>query len=477
MIKEWLVKKVGGKATLHVTVVLALALGLDSADMAAVGAMAASLEKTFGIDKVQLGLLITLSSAAASAATIIFGWLADRHKRVLILSAAVLSWGILMLLSTAANSYTYLLVTRVLMGAAFGANIPVIASLVGDYFPSGRRGEIYSYILAGELLGTAFGFIAAGELALISWRIGFISVGIIALFTAWLVYKLPEPARDGSTRIPLGAEAFGSPGKGKKPVESPEEKKKSQLLAKEIRENKVEPRKKLIYDKDPLKKSLWWAIGYVFRIPSNIILIISSTLGYLFFAVIRTFGVEYIETKFSFSHTATLWLMITIGIGAIIGVLVGGRLGDRLLEKGRINGRIITASGAYLVAAILFLPGLMLQSVWLSLPFFWLAGSSLLAVNPPLDAARLDIMHGHLWGRAESVRSIFRKAGEAAGPLLFGFFAERFGGDSAALRDSFLVMLVPLVASGLICLAAVATYPRDVATAEAFTRHTAQQKK
>jgi predicted MFS family arabinose efflux permease len=297
------------------------------------------------------------------------------------------------------------------------------------------------------------------------------------LLAAWLVYRLPEPSRDGSSRIPTGAEKFGDPGKGQNMEEKREEKKKSELLTKEVRENKIEPRKNLIYDKDPLRKSLWWAIMYVFRIPSNIILVISSTLGYLFFAVIRTFGVEYIEGRFNFGHSATLWLMIIVGIGAIIGVLAGGRLGDRLLEKGRINGRIITASGAYLVAAILFVPGLMLPSAWLALPFFWLAGSSLLAVNPPLDAARLDIMHGHLWGRAESVRSIFRKAGEAAGPLIFGFFADRFGGNAVALRDSFLVMLIPLVASGLICLAAITTYPRDVATADAFTKHTSKKQK
>lgn len=475
MITEWILRKTGGKATLQIAAVLALALGLDSADMAAVGAMASYIEKGFSIDKTQLGLLITLSSAAAACATIVFGWLADRYNRILILSISVLCWGILMAISTTAGSYNYLLITRILMGASFGANIPVIASLVGDYFSPGRRGEVYSYILAGELLGTAFGFIAAGELALISWRLGFISVAVVALITAWLVYRLPEPARDGSSRVASGAEKIESKRKRKIKDETRDEKKKSELLTKEIHENRIEPRKNLIYDEDPQKKSLWWAIIYVFRIPSNLILIASSTLGYLFFAVIRTFGVEYVEGRYSLGHSATLWVMITVGIGAILGVLVGGRLGDRLLEKGHISGRIVTAAGAYLLAAILFLPGLLLQSPWLSLPLFWLAGSSLLAVNPPLDAARLDIMHGHLWGRAESVRSIFKKAGEAAGPFLFGFFADRFGGNAAGLRDSFLIMIIPLVASGLICFAAIATYPRDVATADAFTKHTAKK--
>jgi predicted MFS family arabinose efflux permease len=475
MITEWLLRKTNGKATLHVAAVLALALGLDSADMAAVGAMASYIEKGFNIDKTHLGLLITLSSSAAAVSTIVFGWLTDRYKRIPILSVAVLCWGVLMAISTAASSYTFLLLTRILMGASFGANIPVIASLVGDYFSPGRRGEVYSYILAGELLGTAFGFIAAGELALISWRLGFVSVAVVALLTAWLVYRLPEPARDGSSRIPAGAEKPGDAGKRKKKDKTGDEDKKTRLLTKEIRENRIEPRKNLIYDEDPQKKSLWWAIMYVFRIPTNIILITSSTLGYLFFAVIRTFGVEYVQGRYNFSHSVTLWIMITVGIGALVGVLAGGHLGDRLLEKGHINGRIFTASWAYLLAAILFLPGLLLQSAWLSLPLFWLAGSSLLAVNPPLDAARLDIMHGHLWGRAESIRSIFRKAGEAAGPFVFGFFADQFGGKTAGLRDSFLIMLIPLAASGLICFAALATYSRDVATADAFMRHTADK--
>jgi MFS family permease len=91
------------------------------------------------------------------------------------------------------------------------------------------------------------------------------------------------------------------------------------------------------------------------------------------------------------------------------------------------------------------------------------------AQNPPLNAARLDIMPAPLWGRAEGVRTFLRTAAQALAPMLFGFTSDYvFGGGQHALRWTFLVMLVPLAVSALYLFRALRTYPRDVATAAAF---------
>lgn len=107
----------------------------------------------------------------------------------------------------------------------------------------------------------------------------------------------------------------------------------------------------------------------------------------------------------------------------------------------------------------------------------WLAGAALYGSNPPLDAARLDIMPHWLWGRAEAVRTLLRSLTTAAAPLLFGFVSDQLGGGGQAthasgqsantrgLAPAFLIMLIPLVAGGLILLRARRDYPRDVATA------------
>jgi predicted phage tail protein len=98
------------------------------------------------------------------------------------------------------------------------------------------------------------------------------------------------------------------------------------------------------------------------------------------------------------------------------------------------------------------------------------------ASNPPLDAARLDIIVPRLWGRAEAVRTVIRASLQALAPLVFGAVAQYlFGGRHHGLEDTFLVMLVPLLASGLILMLARRTYGTDVATADASLRALSDQ--
>ncbi len=82
-------------------------------------------------------------------------------------------------------------------------------------------------------------------------------------------------------------------------------------------------------------------------------------------------------------------------------------------------------------------------------------------------------MHPNLWGRAESIRVMLRKAGEAVAPLLFGYLVTHVFGDGASgLGTTFEVMMIPMFVSGFIALVALRTYPRDVATAEAYADRT-----
>jgi MFS family permease len=93
------------------------------------------------------------------------------------------------------------------------------------------------------------------------------------------------------------------------------------------------------------------------------------------------------------------------------------------------------------------------------------------AQNPPLDAARLDIMPPQLWGRAEAVRTLLRSLAQALAPLLFGAVSDYvFGGGRSGLQWTFFVMVLPLGASAFLLFKARDTYPVDVASAAATTR-------
>jgi MFS family permease len=452
---------VGGPARARVVGLFAAVLALNYADEGAIGAMASQLERAFHIGHTDLGLIVTVTAAVGAVMTLGFGWLVDRTVRVRLLAAAVLCWGVAMTATAASLSYGFLMLTRIALGVGVAVATPAIASLVGDYFPAH---------------GTGFGFIVSGELALVSWRAGFLALALPAAFLAWGVKRLPEPKRGGASRLRRGQKKIGrSPGAASEPGQGDgaEESVLSRMIAAKVREKGVTPRDHLVLSGDPRDKSLWWAVGYVLRIPTNLILVGASAIGYYFFAGIRIFGLVYLTGKFGLTHSLGLWLLILMAGGAVAGVLLGGRLGDRLLARGNLSGRVLVASVSYISTTVLFLAGLLTSSLPVNFICFFAAAAALGCVNPPLDAARLDIMHPHLWGRAESIRTMLRWIAEASAPLVFGYVSERvFGGGGAGLQKAFLVMLVPLFVSGLVGFVALRTYPRDVATAEAYARRT-----
>ena len=124
-----------------------------------------------------------------------------------------------------------------------------------------------------------------------------------------------------------------------------------------------------------------------------------------------------------------------------------------------------------MISTGLFVWGLLSSSVAVAVPLFTLAAGSLAASNPPVDAARLDVVPFRLWGRAESVRTFLRMTSEAVAPVTFGVLADLFvsGGPRSAsgLRSAFLITLVPLVLSADVIVLGSRTYRGDIATARA----------
>lgn len=460
---EWLSSRLGGPERARVIVLLALALGLDGADLGAVGSMSSILEHHFSITKIQIGYLICASKGIGVFSTLFFGSSVDRIRRIRLLTWVVLIWGAAQVLSGAVSSYIGLIIGRLILGAVAAATLPCVASLIGDYFPGSERGHIYGYVLAGELIGTGIGFICCGELAELWWRLGFWVLLLPSVPLAWAIHKLPEPQR-GKGELPVrGQRKNDSEGKDR-------------LLDRKIKEAGVQPRQRLVLDTDPAKKPIGWAVAFVLSIPTNLVLIIGSALGYAFFAAIRTFGIQYAQTVFHLKHTSSVGLLALVGIGALAGVWMGGRLGDGLLKKGHLKARVWVASAFFCLSVALFFLGFYFKFLWLSISFFVLSAFSMGGVNPPLDAARLDIIHPTLWGRAESVRIVFRDIGEAASPVGFGWLVANLGQGPDALREGFLLMLILLAIAAGLSFITFRTYLPDSAAAAAYREKTMDKK-
>ena len=138
---------------------------------------------------------------------------------------------------------------------------------------------------------------------------------------------------------------------------------------------------------------------YILSIPSNVTMIISSSLGYFFFSGLTTFALLFVRGHYGANALMSdLVLALMVG-GALIGTLVSGWLGDLLLRRGMLTSRMWMPAVCYLGAAVLLIPGFVSTHLTPAL-WFDVAGAALIsAANPPLDAARLDIMPAGLWGR------------------------------------------------------------------------------
>lgn len=483
---------VGGGARARVVVLLAAVLALSSADNAAVGAAAGPLRHALQINFTQLGLLVALPALAGAATTVPIGALTDRVRRVRLLAASIALWSVAMIVSGAASSYAMLLVTRLVLGAIIATAGPTLASLTGDFFAAGERGRIYGFLLTGELLGSVLGLFVSGNAAAISWRLAFWVLAVPSAVLAWAVWRLlPEPARGGGSRLGPGATEILSAeqaeglesAEGLAPADEPPDEigdGPASGLEQALRRGHVSAHPELVLKRDPAGMNLRDAVGYVLSVRTNVALIAVSSLGYFFQAGVLTFGVIFVRHQYSVTQSVATSLLALLVVGAVLGVLIAGRSADALMARGHISGRVIVAAGAFLAACVLFLPPLLSRSPVLGLPFLLLAAAALAAANPPLDAARLDIMPSRLWGRAEGVRTLLRSVAVAFAPLLFGFISDRLSGpgrvthasgstgqqaNAAGLSSTFLIMLVPLAVGGLILLWATRTYPRDAAIA------------
>lgn len=457
----------GGAARTRVILVLAGVLGLSSADVATVGASATELRHSLAISNTDLGLLVTVTSLVAAVTTLPFGVLADRVRRTWTLGAMVACWGAAMIWSATATSFDSLLFARLFLGIATAAAGPIIASLIGDYFPGSERGRVYGYILTGDLLGAGFGFAVTGDIAALSWRAAFVLLALPAFGLAWAMVHLPEPARGGRGALTPENVSAENAAAGDGPAAADPAPDGAGTDAQRLAAEKglaADPGR--VMAGDPSRLNLLAAARYVLRIRTNLVLIIASACGYYFMAGVEIFGAEFTREQYHINQAVANLGLVALGGGAVAGVLAGGAAGDALLRRGRLNGRIIVAALAAAGTVVLFIPAIFTRDLIAALPYLIAAAFCLSAQNPPIDAARLDIMPPPLWGRAESIRTVLRSFAQALAPLLFGAVADHvFGGGRAGLQWTFTLMLVPLAASAALLYYARRTYPADVATA------------
>ena len=110
------------------------------------------------------GLLATIVPLASIPGRLGFGWMGDRlnKKMTAALGFVLLSVGLLFFGFAPVGGSWFLVLSLILIGVGYGANVIVTPALVGEYFGRTRFGTVLGFVIGAITVGTMVGPIVAG---------------------------------------------------------------------------------------------------------------------------------------------------------------------------------------------------------------------------------------------------------------------------------------------------------------------------
>jgi MFS family permease len=333
-----------------------------------------------------------------------------------------------------ATSYRELVLAR--FGVAIGeaALAAPAASLLADYFPASRRATALSVYSLGIFLGAGLANLAGGAViarlgddatvtlplagAIRAWQAVFVIVGVPGLLVAALMATVREPPRrevgaDGVTGHSL--------------------------------------REVVAYLRDNQRTFVTHNLGYAL-----LALVNYGTAAWLPTHLMRSYG-------WSAGRAGITLGTLTITVG-VAGVIIGGRVADAMLARGRADAKVrvgIIAAVANLVFGLGYaLAPTAELAVAALVPYNFFASFAFGAAV----AAVQEVVPNRMRAQAAALYvTVITLVGLGLGPSIVGLLTDRVFGEDSAVRYSLAVITaVGLTASASVLASGLAAYRRSV---------------
>jgi len=183
---------------------------IDYVDRYVLNAVLPEIQSTFSMNDTQGGLLATYFLISYSAFSPFVGWAGDRFRRTYLLALGVGIWSLATVGTAFADSASHVALARAFLGigeATYGVLAP---ALLADVFARGSRARVMSFFTLAIPLGGAIGMAFGGYIAkhgggwipgMEGWRVAFLISGIPGLIAAFLALFMPEPIRGASEGV------------------------------------------------------------------------------------------------------------------------------------------------------------------------------------------------------------------------------------------------------------------------------------
>ena len=187
----------------HHTIIFLILIGclFDAFEQNAVGIVGPMLREQWGLGATDIGLLNTVTFAAAAIGRIISGFVADRYGRRVMLSIDLLLFTLGAGICAAAPNLAVMAIGRAVVGFGLGGEIAIAVTMLSEFCSTKFRGTAVGLVNVGagglgNFLAPAFGLLVftffPGEN---SWRWLFVCLMVPALLGAFYRRYIPETPR------------------------------------------------------------------------------------------------------------------------------------------------------------------------------------------------------------------------------------------------------------------------------------------
>jgi AAHS family 4-hydroxybenzoate transporter-like MFS transporter len=410
-----------GRFQIAIVVLCGLVAILDGADTTSIAIAASTIAGLLNVPMSAFGLVFAAGTLGAMLGAMTFGPLADRFGRKRVLIVSTILFGIFTLLVAHAQSYSTLVLYRVMAGLGLGGATPCFLALVSEYTPRQLRGTVVSVLWAAFPLGIMLGgFVNSYLVTAFGWQMIFYVGGVLPLIVAALLtLMLPESLQFLIGRRGAAVQA-------------------ARILARVV-QGTVHQNAVLTVERDSLPGV---PVKYLFtegRALSTVALWVPFFAAFGVLSAVVFFTPALLRSVGDVAAAASNGALVNAfhGLGALLGMAVAGQLVDRFGPKKVLSAALLL--GAACTVAL----GPSVSSVSLaaiataSVGFFvGIAGSGCIALAAIIYPTEIRAT-GIGWGMAMG------RGGQVVAPLVAGQIIGATGDGSLML----LVMAVALVIS------------------------------
>ncbi len=385
----------------YVLFILFLVYTFNFIDRQIIGILAGPIKAELGLTDTQLGLMGGLAFALFyTGLGIPIALLADRYSRVKIVTISLAVWSGFTALCGTAHGFWQLFLYRVGVGVGEAGGVAPSYSLISDYFPPKERARAFAVFSFGIPVGSAAGILFGGLIAAhVDWRAAFVACGLAGLLLAPLMWMtVREPAR------------------GRYDPPAP----------------KTAPAPIGLVLRTLATKPSFWLIAFGASA--------SSIMGYglIFWLpsfLDRSFGMPLVDRSIYYSAI--------VFFGGLVGIWMGGYLGDRLGQSSKAAYALVPAT-AFVLCVPFYAVGVMSPSLLLTFFMFLIPAALSLVWLGPVITTIQQLVAPTMRATASAIFLFINNLiGIGFGTVFLGLLSDilvpRFGTES--LRYSILVGL------------------------------------